>query len=173
VTGLTLTKRTSNPDKPSTQPCQYGGSLQERTTKRTTKGRESDSRAPDFSSVSKKDSRAKKAKSEPKGEIEPAEEAARKAFAVAIKRGVDPEVMIAGAKRYAVERNEQDPKYTKHPATWLNAGCWEDEASGAPVIDQDGNVVAIQQPPPQQAPRGYESIAAEINAHHQPNKWGF
>ena len=51
---------------------------------------------------------------------------------------------LAGAQRYAAERKDQDPKYTKHPATWLNGGCWEDEAPGAPVIDEHGNVVAFE-----------------------------
>jgi hypothetical protein len=75
-----------------------------------------------------------------------AKEAARRAFAAAIKRGVDAEALVAGAQRYAVERKSQNPKYTKHPATWLNGGCWEDEAPGAPVIDEAGNVVAYEQP---------------------------
>ena len=73
-----------------------------------------------------------------------AKEAARKAFAKAAVNGTDVEALIAGAQRYAVERQGQDPKYTKHPATWLNAGCWEDETPGAPVIDEDGNVVAFE-----------------------------
>jgi hypothetical protein len=72
-------------------------------------------------------------------------EAARKAFAKAVENGTDAEALIAGAQRYAVERQGQDPKYTKHPATWLNGGCWEDEAPGAPVIDEHGNVVAFEQ----------------------------
>jgi len=79
-----------------------------------------------------------------------AKEAARKAFARAAGNGTDVEALIAGAQRYAVERQDQDPKYTKHPATWLNGGCWEDEAPGAPVIDEHGNVVAFEQPQQQQ-----------------------
>src|SRR5262249_59956977 len=79
-----------------------------------------------------------------------AKEAARKAFAKAVEHGATVETLIAGAQRYAVERNGQDPKYTKHPATWINAGCWEDDAPGVPVIDQSGNVLAFEQP---QAPR--------------------
>mgnify|MGYP001047285910 CR=1 FL=1 len=37
------------------------------------------------------------------------------------------EELCAGAMRYAAERTNQDPKYTKHPTTWLNQGCWADE----------------------------------------------
>lgn len=33
--------------------------------------------------------------------------------------------LLAGVKRYAAANNE--PKFTKHPTTWLNAGCWADE----------------------------------------------
>lgn len=39
--------------------------------------------------------------------------------------------ILEGAKRYAKERADQPAQFTKHPATWLNGGCWEDEA--APV----------------------------------------
>ena len=54
-------------------------------------------------------------------------------------RGVDKR-----AKGYAIERAEEDPRYTKHPATWLAGGCWADEAAGAaPLIDNDGNIIAI------------------------------
>jgi hypothetical protein len=74
-----------------------------------------------------------------------AKEAARRAFAAAMKRGLDPAVLIAGAERYAVERAGQEARFTKHPATWLNAGCWEDEPPGAPVIDQHGRAVAVRE----------------------------
>lgn len=55
-----------------------------------------------------------------------AKEAARRAWAKAVKR-VDPAVIVEGARRYAVECQGRDPKYVRHPATWLNGGCWEDE----------------------------------------------
>lgn len=38
--------------------------------------------------------------------------------------------IVKGAQQYRDDPN-RDPKFTKHPATWLNGGCWEDEA--APV----------------------------------------
>jgi hypothetical protein len=53
--------------------------------------------------------------------------AALKAYASPKKHGAAPEQLLAGAMRYAQERHGQDPKYTKHPATWLNGGCWDDE----------------------------------------------
>ncbi len=52
---------------------------------------------------------------------------AERAFAKAVKEGADPKDIIAGAMRYAAERDGQEPQFTKHPSTWLNAGCWEDE----------------------------------------------
>lgn len=45
----------------------------------------------------------------------------------AIKDGANPDVVIAGAERYARQRSGQDAKFTKHPATWLHQGCWMDE----------------------------------------------
>jgi hypothetical protein len=37
--------------------------------------------------------------------------------------------LLRGAMRYAAERGGEDPQYTKHPRTWLSAGCWADEPS--------------------------------------------
>lgn len=55
--------------------------------------------------------------------------AAQRAFAQTVKKGVDPEDILRGAMRYVAKCDGQDPKYIKHPATWLNAGCWADEPS--------------------------------------------
>jgi uncharacterized protein YdaU (DUF1376 family) len=46
---------------------------------------------------------------------------ALKAYLKALSRASHAEI-VAGAKRY-----KPDPKFTKHPATWLNADCWLDE----------------------------------------------
>lgn len=35
--------------------------------------------------------------------------------------------LLAGVNRYAAAVKNNDPKFTKHPTTWLNAGCWADE----------------------------------------------
>jgi hypothetical protein len=56
-----------------------------------------------------------------------AKAAAKKRFEVLIRRGVNPDDLIAGARRYALERHGQDPQFTKQPDGWLNAGRWEDE----------------------------------------------
>jgi hypothetical protein len=52
--------------------------------------------------------------------------AARKVFERIIKKKLAPvEELKRGAMRYAA--SVADPKYVKHPATWLNGECWLDE----------------------------------------------
>lgn len=55
--------------------------------------------------------------------------AAVKAYERALKNGTAPEQILTGAQAYAADgvRQRAEPQYTKHPATWLNAGCWDDE----------------------------------------------
>jgi len=52
--------------------------------------------------------------------------AARKAFPKALEKASAQDLEL-GAMRYAAEREGQDPKYTKHAATWLSKECWLDE----------------------------------------------
>ena len=81
------------------------------------------------------DSRSKQGDDEPPGFAEwydayPRKKArphAAKAYAAALKRGATPEILLAGARRYAEQRKHEDPRFTKHPATWLNADGWLDE----------------------------------------------
>jgi hypothetical protein len=47
------------------------------------------------------------------------------------KKKATPEELLAGVMRYSAERAAEDPKFTKHPATWLTGGCWNDEAAPA------------------------------------------
>jgi len=66
-----------------------------------------------------------------------AKEAARRAFERAVKAGADPVKIRLAAMRFAAERDrEPDPvkreRFTPHPATWLNAGRWADEAAPTP-----------------------------------------
>jgi hypothetical protein len=51
---------------------------------------------------------------------------ARKAWTAALKKA-DADTIITGIRRYAAERRSEDPKFTAHPATWLNGERWEDE----------------------------------------------
>lgn len=52
-------------------------------------------------------------------------QAARKAWAKATK-ATDPDVIIAGMKRYRDDPNRSDA-FTKNPQGWLNDGRWEDD----------------------------------------------
>lgn len=53
-------------------------------------------------------------------------QAALKAFVKAAKQS-RPEVIVAGAKRFADDPNLPDKQYIPYPASWLNAGRWDDE----------------------------------------------
>ncbi|PJT47822.1 hypothetical protein CWI85_25995 [Streptomyces albidoflavus] len=59
-------------------------------------------------------------------------EGAKKAWIAALERGADPQRIVAAATAYANERANEDPKYTKHPANWLNKGCYDDEPETPP-----------------------------------------
>lgn len=50
-------------------------------------------------------------------------------FASAIKQGIDPGQIIAGAKRYAedVRRNNTEPQYVAQAKTWLSHERWNDQ----------------------------------------------
>jgi hypothetical protein len=52
-------------------------------------------------------------------------QAARRSWDRAIRAGVDPAEIVAGARRYAADPN-RDPQYTKHPQGWLTDGRWAD-----------------------------------------------
>ena len=54
--------------------------------------------------------------------------AAEKAYRRIIRdREATEAELLAGAMRYAAQRDGEDPRFTKHPATWLNGKCWTDE----------------------------------------------
>jgi hypothetical protein len=81
--------------------------------------------------------------------------AAAKAWTRAVDAGADAALIIEGACFYAMERKLQDPQFTKHPATWLNGGCWQDEPDPAYT------------PPPVAAPlrpATYDQRAAQTDA---------
>lgn len=68
-----------------------------------------------------------------------AKQAAIRMYKRALKLTTPAEILRA-AKQYAQERAGQDANYTKHPATWLNAGCWGDYVPYP--FDRNGNGVA-------------------------------
>lgn len=50
---------------------------------------------------------------------------ARRAYAKALKK-TDRETILSAMRRYAAERDGEDPQFTKTPAPWLNAERWAD-----------------------------------------------
>lgn len=75
--------------------------------------------------------------------------AAARAYAKAIKDGADPNKVLEAARAYAKERQGQDAKFTKHPATWLNKGCYDDEpdSTGPNLRLVNGGYQPYRQPP--------------------------
>lgn len=55
--------------------------------------------------------------------------AAKKLFESLSKKGIDYEKIIRGVTAYKqhCQANNILPEYIKHPTTWLNGECWEDE----------------------------------------------
>ena len=59
-----------------------------------------------------------------------AKQKALQAYLKAIKK-VDKDTLLEGLKKYIdyIKTNKKEREFIKHPATWLNQGCWEDEYS--------------------------------------------
>jgi len=55
---------------------------------------------------------------------------AEKSYAQALRQ-VSHAELVSAMRIYAAARNGQDPRFTVHPATWLNQGRWADETSGS------------------------------------------
>jgi Helix-turn-helix domain len=95
---------------------------------------------------------------------------ARAAFAKALKAGADADAIIARAKVYAVERTAainggDGPQWTLYPATWLKKRKWIDPLPEGLVVDHEsGEVVAIEQPPPERGRDVAEELEAERKA---------
>ena len=60
-------------------------------------------------------------------------EAARRAFEKAVKAGTPAADIVEGARRYAAATAAAgtETRYIAHPATWLNAGRWNDDMEDA------------------------------------------
>lgn len=56
-----------------------------------------------------------------------ARRAAAKSFPAAVKRAGSTTLLVEAAKRYAAQRQGEDPKFTPLPATWLNQDRYRDE----------------------------------------------
>jgi hypothetical protein len=67
---------------------------------------------------------------------------ARKAWAKAVRKGVDPKLITKAAETFRDDPG-RNPQYTPHPATWLNGERWNDDPT--PTTGRST-------PPPQAAP---------------------
>lgn len=78
--------------------------------------------------------------------LKKSKEGARKKHAEIIKAGRATEgELLEGALRYAAERAGQEVRFTKHPTTWLNQGCWSDEPSKPPDSNGFGSLSPMTQ----------------------------
>ncbi|UTY50445.1 DUF1376 domain-containing protein [Sinorhizobium fredii] len=57
--------------------------------------------------------------------------AALRAYRTARKKA-DVDEIVSAVRRYAADRREEDSRYTKAPASWLNGECWSDQPSKQP-----------------------------------------
>jgi len=89
---------------------------------------------------------------------------AEKAYAKAVAAGADHDQLIAAARFYAMEKKLTDPQYIKHPATWLNGGCWQDEPD--PVYKPP--VITGPSPAATAMPRPYAQVRADQLAYGSP-----
>lgn len=76
--------------------------------------------------------------------------------------------LMAGVSRYAAVVSRNDPQFTKHPTTWLNAGCWADEiqpgaTNGTRNFDQKRGSASAS------FFAGIANLAADISGHDQPS----
>lgn len=64
-------------------------------------------------------------------------EAARRAFEKAVKAGTPAADIVEGARRYAAATAAAgtETRYIAHPATWLNAGRWNDDMEDAAPVE--------------------------------------
>jgi len=68
--------------------------------------------------------------------------AAKKAYDKALKQTTHQEIM-AGVERYAFHTRNTEHQFIKHPASWLNAGCWEDELQDQRTIIPSQNMTNL------------------------------
>jgi len=95
------------------------------------------------------------------------EKLARKAFARA-EINTDPEIIIAGAQRYALaeqlrlSRPKQTGQHTAHAHNWLDGERWNDPPPPGLVVDEAGHPLAIEQQEEQEDTRDpLERVMAE------------
>lgn len=104
--------------------------------------------------------------------IYPRHEDKKKAFKVwqtVLKNGATADEIIAGAARYAKYRAGEPEQYTKHPSTWLNGDCWENEYSTAGIGYGSGQYGSRLSP--EEAALNREAIASTFA--DRLREWGY
>lgn len=69
---------------------------------------------------------------------------ARVSWAKVLKAGVEPSVLIGAANAYASWARRNPQRLIKHPTTWLNQECWEDELDNIVASNSKGHVPFTQ-----------------------------
>ena len=129
-----LKKKRQRAKNPELSPGQEGGDISSSSSNNTQtlnkEGRKEESSVPlvpgDILSDWPKDYRDQFWKTVPR---RVAKADAMKALEKVRRTGLAWKVFFAGVLRWAEESKRADPKFIKHPATWINKGCWEDEAA--------------------------------------------
>jgi hypothetical protein len=93
---------------------------------------------------------------------------AAKAYTAARKKAPQ-DVILAGAQRYANDRNLPETSYIPHPSTWLNGECWNDP----PCPPRNGNTPAPQVNRATQRTGMDEETLARLAAAEQPHTQTF
>ena len=52
---------------------------------------------------------------------------AQESYSKAVASGVSHETLLVGIRKYAVSVSQTEAQYIKHPSSWLNQKCWEDD----------------------------------------------
>ena len=70
------------------------------------------------------------------------------ALTKALNDGAQLEEILAGAQRYAKEVDQLSTaaQFVKHPATWLNKGCWLDEPESVTAVRNNGGPRRLTRP---------------------------
>lgn len=90
-----------------------------------------------------------------------AKQSALNAYTKARKGGTEHEAVITGTRRYADECRGKEQRFIAHPATWLNAGRWED-APGANRDSVDGGKPNGNARANRQEPKSRAGLVAEL-----------
>ncbi len=72
------------------------------------------------------------------------------------------DVLTAGRDRWVRATRDHEPRYVKHPSTWLNGECWDDEPDRSPVYGAPSTTGAERDA----ATRAQDRERARVQAEH-------